>query len=243
MVQGTGSGPGNTGVGRETHPGADGPSQSAGHLKDQAQHQAGKVADQAQHQMGKAADQVQHQVGQIAEQAREQGMSWASSQKDRVGDGMGSLARALRQSRQQLEQDNQQMLAGALGTVADQVEHFSHLVRERDVDQLMGEVERTARRQPTLFLSSAFVLGLVAARFLKSSAPEMESDYGPGAGYGSSYRGGYGPSESYGGGYGAGYGSTQPRTSEFRPKPPDRPATDTSGAQTPYRDAGSGNVR
>ena len=58
---------------------------------------------------------------------------------------------------------------------ADQVERLSEYVRERDVVQIAGDVEKFARREPALFLGGAFVLGLCAARFLKSSAQSSQS--------------------------------------------------------------------
>jgi hypothetical protein len=45
-------------------------------------------------------------------------------------------------------------------------------LRKKDVQQLMQDAQRLARRQPALFIGSAFALGLVAARFLKSSPPD-----------------------------------------------------------------------
>ena len=46
------------------------------------------------------------------------------------------------------------------------------VVRERDMRELVGEVENFARRQPTLFFGGAMILGFAALRFLKSSAPQ-----------------------------------------------------------------------
>jgi hypothetical protein len=40
---------------------------------------------------------------------------------------------------------------------------------------MIQEVERFARRQPALFLGGAFTLGLIAARFLKSSSEVSHS--------------------------------------------------------------------
>jgi hypothetical protein len=48
-------------------------------------------------------------------------------------------------------------------------------VRERDVRELVGEVQDFARRQPTLFFGGAVVLGFAALRFLKSTAPKVET--------------------------------------------------------------------
>ena len=43
-------------------------------------------------------------------------------------------------------------------------------IRNRDVGELVNEVQRFARRQPALFVGSAFAIGVIGARFLKSSS-------------------------------------------------------------------------
>jgi hypothetical protein len=41
-------------------------------------------------------------------------------------------------------------------------------IRERDVRELVGDVQEFARQQPTLFFGGAVILGFAALRFLKS---------------------------------------------------------------------------
>jgi hypothetical protein len=71
------------------------------------------------------------------------------------------------------------------------------MLQERDIDQIAFEVQDMARRQPAMFLGGAFLLGFMAARFLKSSGDRGYR--GEGAYYG--YQGG---SYAYGGGYRSG---------------------------------------
>src|SRR5262249_48746129 len=54
---------------------------------------------------------------------------------------------------------------------AEQIERFSRYLRETDIDDLLYEAQHIARRQPALFLGGAFVLGVLGARFLKSTSP------------------------------------------------------------------------
>jgi hypothetical protein len=51
-------------------------------------------------------------------------------------------------------------------------------LRERDTRGIVSDLESLARRQPAAFLSSAFFIGLLASRFLKSSRPAPELMYG-----------------------------------------------------------------
>jgi hypothetical protein len=57
---------------------------------------------------------------------------------------------------------------------ADQIDTWSRRIREKNLDELVTDVQRLARRQPAVFIGSAFAVGLLAARFLKSSRPEND---------------------------------------------------------------------
>ena len=140
-----------------------------------------------------AADQAKQVAGDVAAQAKDQATGQLASQKDRAASSLGGVADALRQTSQNLNQNEQSTVANYVNQAADQVERFQGYLRNQDVGAIIDDVERMAREQPVMFLGGAFMLGLVAARFLKSS--------GQGGSYGSSY----GRSRSYTtGGYGGG---------------------------------------
>ena len=50
-------------------------------------------------------------------------------------------------------------------------------MRERDVRELVGEVQDFARKQPTLFFGGAVILGFAALRFLKSTPPKPSTAF------------------------------------------------------------------
>ena len=52
----------------------------------------------------------------------------------------------------------------------NQIERWSEHLKSRDFSDLIKDTERLIRRQPALFIGSAFVIGLFGARFFKSSA-------------------------------------------------------------------------
>jgi len=52
------------------------------------------------------------------------------------------------------------------------LERFSNNVRGKDVNELLDGARDFARRQPALFVGGSFAVGLLAARFLKSSGQE-----------------------------------------------------------------------
>jgi len=128
------------------------------------------------------ADDAQQKVGQTVDQVREAGKSQLGSQKERVAGSVDSFARALRETSKQLKQSDDTPVAEYIEGAAERVEQLSSHLRQRSVDELIGDAESFARRQPALFLGGAFFLGAMAARFLKSSRPEsvaMANGSGP----------------------------------------------------------------
>jgi hypothetical protein len=139
-----------------------------------------EMTDQAKETAGQVADQAQQAAGQVADQARQQVSSRLTGQKDRAAEGLGSVAQALRQTGQQLREQDQQAVTDYIDRAASQVERLSSYLQQHEIGQLVDDVEQFARRQPALFLGGAFVMGLLGARFLKSSRPYTR----PAGGYG-----------------------------------------------------------
>ncbi len=110
--------------------------------------------------------------GGIMDRVRDRATAQLSSHKDRATDGLGSVAQAVRQSTQHLRDHKQDAIAQYVEKAADQIDRFSTQLKNRDVNELVNEVQRFARRQPALFVGSAFALGVIGARFLKSSADD-----------------------------------------------------------------------
>jgi hypothetical protein len=106
----------------------------------------------------------------ILDRVREQATAQLTTQKDRATDGLGNVAQAVRQSTQQLRDQQHETIAQYVEKAADQLERFSANLRNRNVTDIVDEVQRFARRQPAVFIGSAFALGVLGARFLKSSA-------------------------------------------------------------------------
>ncbi|MBV9280669.1 MAG: hypothetical protein JOZ41_11345 [Chloroflexi bacterium] len=116
--------------------------------------------------------QAQQTAGQAVDQAREQATSLAAGQKDRTADSLRGIARALRQTDQQIEGKDGGLATELTVRAAEQVECLAGYLENHDLGQIRGEAEDLARRRPALFLGGAFALGLLASRFLKSSPPD-----------------------------------------------------------------------
>jgi hypothetical protein len=115
-------------------------------------------------------------LGAVKERASEQ----LSNQKGRATDGLDAIANAVRRTTEELREDQHDTLAHYVDRAAAQLEQWATTIRNKDLDELLTETKRLARRQPALFIGGSFVAGLLVARFLKSSSDESR-DY-PGAG-------------------------------------------------------------
>jgi hypothetical protein len=91
------------------------------------------------------------------------------TQKTRATDGLSVMANAVRQTTQSLRNDHHESLAQYVDRAADQLERFSNVIRDKDMDQMLRDARNLARRQPALFIGGSFAVGLLAARFVKSS--------------------------------------------------------------------------
>ena len=153
--------------------------------------------------VGQAVDKINDTAGQLMDQAKEQAKPALQSQKERAAGTLGTTADALRKTGQHLREQDQDNVAQYIEQAAERVERFGSYLRGRQVDELVADAERFARRQPGLFIGGAFALGLVAARFLKSSGQRSDASARSfSSGSSGQWRGTYGSSRHDTSGYG-----------------------------------------
>ncbi len=114
-------------------------------------------------------------AGHVVEQFKDQASSRADQQRQTVASGFEAVAQAFRNMGDDLRKQDQGPVAyyaAELGhTLSGKIDQMAGYLHGRDVNQLVNDAEDFARRSPAVFLGSAFALGLIAARFLKSSRP------------------------------------------------------------------------
>lgn len=135
------------------------------------------VKDKTQPVREKASEvfnEAKHEAKPMVDEASRQAQSALTGQKEAAVGQLSGLAKALRQSSDQLRDQDQGMFASYSQQVADQIDHMSGYLHDRDLKDLMHDAENFARRQPELFIGGAFTLGLLAARFFKSSTPDAQ---------------------------------------------------------------------
>jgi hypothetical protein len=131
---------------------------------------AGQAKEQVQQKAADVKEQVQQTAADVKEQVATQATEKLSGQKEVATDSLNTVAHAFRQTGAQLRDNDQLGIAGYVERAADQVEQFAGYLGDRDLRSIARDAEAFARREPALFLGGAFALGVVAARFLKSSS-------------------------------------------------------------------------
>jgi hypothetical protein len=149
------------------------------------------------------ADRTKEQARGFAQQARERASTAAVSGKDRAAEQLTGVARAFRGTTSQLRENNVPFADG-VESLADRVDQWAGYLRDNDLDRLRMDVERFARQRPAVLIGAAFTLGLLGARFLKSSERRLQNEYDRDS-YGSRSlaAGGYSPEYAAGGSYGS----------------------------------------
>jgi hypothetical protein len=130
---------------------------------------AGGVVDSAK----KAASRAKEAASDVVDQAKDQATSRVDQQRQTAASGVQAVAHALRSMSDDLRNREEGPVveyAAEIGNaIGGQVERVANYLREREAHQFVSDAEDFARRSPAVFLGGAFVLGLAASRFLKSS--------------------------------------------------------------------------
>ncbi len=92
-----------------------------------------------------------------------------SAWKVRASRDVAGVADALRHASGLLRTDEPGAVTHYVDRVAEGADRVSGYLRDRSIREVAGDVGNFARREPAIFVGSAFVVGLMAGRFLKSS--------------------------------------------------------------------------
>jgi ElaB/YqjD/DUF883 family membrane-anchored ribosome-binding protein len=139
-----------------------------------------EVGKQVQEKAGQAGEQIREKATHVAKQAQGQVKSTLESQKQKGVGELSGLAEAVRHTSQNLREQHKDGIAQYAERAAEQMDRVVEFFDSRDVSDLLNEAEMFARRHPEAFIGGAFMLGLVAGRFLKSSGEARmdSSSYG-----------------------------------------------------------------
>ena len=149
--------------------------QSAAQGVDQAKQTASDTLGQAKQAATETLGQAKQAVSESLSDVKGQMQSTFDAQKNQAAGRLGSVATALRQTSQQLNDQNETTFANYAQSAADQIENWSSMLQNQDLNGLVNEVQDFARRQPELFIAGSLAAGLLLGRFLKSSSSSATS--------------------------------------------------------------------
>jgi len=135
-----------------------------------------KVSDTASGIIDKAKETASGTYNAVSAKATEK----IEEHKGELSSGLKTLADSVRKTGSELESSPQttaltDAAARYTGTAARQIENVANYFERKDLRAMMQDAENFARRNPAIFLGAAFGLGILAARFLKSSSPDRRS--------------------------------------------------------------------
>ncbi len=144
--------------------------------------EAGQIGTEpdTREQLRQAKDKVVGQARDTFRNAREQAGRGLSDTRRQAADQIGGIAGAFRRTGEQLRTDQQDRFADLAESVGQGIDHAADYLRRSDGRTISRDLEGLARRQPGLVFAGAFALGLVAARFLRSSDPQRDTEPGQG---------------------------------------------------------------
>lgn len=114
------------------------------------------------------ARRLKEKALETGREARQRGKEQLEAGKSSAADRVQQLAGAVERAAGELQQDNS--LARYAADLAGGMGRFAEGLRSRSIDELAGEVQSLARRNPMAFLLGSVALGIALSRFLKASA-------------------------------------------------------------------------
>lgn len=152
--------------------------------------------EQARNQAQEMTQQAKEKASNLVDQARTRVKTRVTEQKDRAAENLTSVADRIRTTGHQIDDQVEEIPVGRYADrAAETVENLAAYLRTHEVDDMVAEVEDYARRNPAVFIGTAFALGFMASRFLKSSTSESGADGRRGR-YRSTQEYGYGRSDT-----------------------------------------------
>jgi hypothetical protein len=167
-------------------------------IGEQARNSADKAKAKAQETLESVSHETQQQARNVANTVQEKTKSTVNAQKEEAANQIDGIASAFRETGSTLRKQDNEWIAGYADNMAEQMERFAGYLHDGDINRFLSDARALARSKPEIFLGGAFTLGLVAARFLKSSSPSQNQRYSRGYSYGErSDYGNYPRSRSY----------------------------------------------
>src|SRR3954465_15330427 len=102
------------------------------------------------------------------ESAREQATGYVDRRKDDVAQSVTDFAHTLREATSSF--DDRPNIRAIVDSAAEGLDQFADSIRERTVNDILGDVEQVMRQRPAAVAAVTVAIGFLTARFIKASA-------------------------------------------------------------------------
>lgn len=144
--------------------------QEAARALEDARQETRRAAETVKAEAASMAEEVQTAATDAAARAKQEGRDFLHRQKDRAAEEVGHFEAAVRRAGETLRDEQDDNLADYADRAAGQLSRLRDYLQRQDLQDLLHDVENTARRRPEMLFGGLFVAGLATARFLKASS-------------------------------------------------------------------------
>jgi hypothetical protein len=125
------------------------------------------AVDKAKTQIQETAHQLADQASAAVETGKQEAVHFIEEKKETAAHTVRDLDQALRRTAEQVENPG---MGRMIESLAGEVDRLANMLETTRIDDMLSSAERMSRQNPTLFMATAFGLGLAAARFVRASA-------------------------------------------------------------------------
>jgi len=140
----------------------------------QLERTARETGERVKEHASELAHDAREHARQLAREARQGGEELVGRTKSVLAHHLESFARALGRAAESLDEDHEAASARYAREGSHTLDRWASQIRDRSTDDLIADIGSLSRRQPAVAMGGAAVLGVLASRFLKSSAERTE---------------------------------------------------------------------
>lgn len=113
----------------------------------------------------------------VTEQLKSEGKAQVDQYRDVAADKIDTLADSVKAAASKLEGDDVGHLSGHIADMADSMTRLSDGLRNKSADEILRDVSRIARENPTLFIAGSIAVGFGLTRFARASAQGSDTGH------------------------------------------------------------------
>ena len=212
--------------------------QDAKNAASQAGHSLSDSAASKRDQLGRKAEEAKQAAAQKAKEAsryvRQKSSKAIDKRKQMAGEQLDTFAEAIEQAGQKIREGSDPRIADLAESATRKLRGSASYLKNTEPSEIANDVRGLARQHPELVFGGLFVLGLAAARFLKSSEDDHLDEMSAGQNYSSGQGANRGPNyATYPAASSTATGSTTANPAARTSAPPTAAAQSASVTGTP----------